>query len=179
MHCVDDNTGNITNTVCHDGLSTAQQLIDLVTANIQMKNPVYLIHGWSLHLSTNLTTAGPSLIASSSPTALQNDDDISSLTLAIMIIVGCISFCVILALITCIIVGLVYIKQKRWIIIYTLYHNHYCTLHYWCRQTSKADATDIVGDKIEAANNKTKDETLSSHVYDDINQVPVKLQMIN
>ena len=78
-----------------------------------MRDPVYLIHGWTLHLSTNLTATGPSPIASPSPIALQNDDGVSSLTLAIMITVGYISFCVILALITCIIVGLVYIKQKR------------------------------------------------------------------
>ena len=113
LTCLNDNTGNITSTVRHDGLSTAQQLIDLVTANIQMRDPVYLIHGWTLHLSTNLTATGPSPIASPSPIALQNDDGVSSLTLAIMITVGYISFCVILALITCIIVGLVYIKQKR------------------------------------------------------------------
>ena len=118
LTCLNDHTGNITSTVHHDDMSTAQQLIDLTTADIQMRDPpvVHLIHGWILCLNANLTkatTASPSPTANPSPTAHHNCDNITSLTLAIMITVGSVSFCVILALITCIIVGLVYIRQKR------------------------------------------------------------------
>ena len=93
-----------------------------------MRDPpvVYLMHGWILYLSANLTTATTTRIshvnegtdnATRSLDLFDNNDndgdDIGSLTLAIMIVVGNITFCVILALTTCILVGLLYIKQKR------------------------------------------------------------------
>ena len=93
-----------------------------------MRDPpvVHLMHGWIIYLSTNLTTASPTPTShsnsgtnngSGSLNSFDNNDndgdDIGSLTLAIMIVVGNITFCVILALTTCIIVGLLYIKQKR------------------------------------------------------------------
>ena len=55
-----------------------------------------------------------------------------------------------------------------------VYIIHCNTWYYWFRQTSKDDATNTAGDTTKAVNHKTKEETLSSHIYDDINQVPVK-----
>ena len=60
----------------------------------------------------------------------------------------------------------------NYIAIYPLSYSY--TWHYCCRQKSKANAIDTADDKVKAANDKTKEETLSAHIYDDINQAPVK-----
>ena len=51
---------------------------------------------------------------------------------------------------------------------------HWNTWYHWCRQSSKADATNTAGGKVKAADDKIQEETFSSHIYDDINQVSVK-----
>ena len=105
LTCLDEHIGNIISTVHHYGLSTAQELIQLATADIQMRDPpvVYLSHGWVLCLNVSLNKT--------TPTVVGNDE---SLGLPVLITVGATSFCTVLALIFCVIVGLVYIKHKRY-----------------------------------------------------------------
>ena len=47
-------------------------------------------------------------------------------------------------------------------------HCNTCTWYHWCRQSSKADATNnnTASDKVKAADDKIKEETLSSHIYE-------------
>ena len=114
MNCLDAHTGKITSTVRHDGLSAAQELIELTTADIQMRDPpvVNLTNGWILHLNASSEMFNPSL------TAFGNDkNDNGSLGLSFLITISIASFCTILALIFCITVGLVYIKHKRYVYI--------------------------------------------------------------
>ena len=114
MNCLDAHTANITSTVHHDGLSAAQDLIDLTTADIQMRNPpvVNLSNGWILCTCFNASS-------NTTVTEFGNDEnDNGSLGLSFLITISVASFCAIIALIFCITVGLVYIKYKRYIHIY-------------------------------------------------------------
>lgn len=51
-------TAIITITIHHDGLLSAQEIIDLATADIQARNPpvVHLSHGWILSLNISYET---------------------------------------------------------------------------------------------------------------------------
>lgn len=103
MTCIDKQTGIVTTTIHPNGLSSAQELIDLVTVDIASRDPpvIYLSHGWILCLNTS---SKPSKIE----TKFNGNDDM-------LITVSFASLSTILALLLCIIItaGIVYIKHKR------------------------------------------------------------------
>ena len=76
-----------------------------------MRDPpvFYLPYGWILCLSIDFITASPS------PARFDNDNDNTSIGMAMAITIGIAGFCAILALIMCIIIGLVYMKCKRYL----------------------------------------------------------------
>ena len=107
LTCVDNHNGNITSTIHLYNLLSAQELIELATTDIQMRDPpvVQLPHGWILSLNGTFS----SKIFNNS-----KNDNGSPEYLPVLIIVSVTSFCTILALIFCIIVGILYIKHKRY-----------------------------------------------------------------
>jgi len=98
LTCLDKQTGIITVTVHPNGLLSAQELIDLARADIQMRNPplIYLTHGWILCLNI-------------SSTEFNSDDE--SLSKMSTMSIGCL--CAIIALLICINIGRILIKHRN------------------------------------------------------------------
>ena len=135
MSCLDAHTANITSTVHHDGLFAAQDLIDLITADIQMRDPpiVNLSNGWILCTCFNASPIHGNN-SNTTVTSFGNDEnDNGSLGLSFLITISVASFCAIIALIFCITVGLVYIKHKKYVHMYVASYimQYTCVLLYF------------------------------------------------
>lgn len=105
LTCVNENTGIITSTVHHNGLLSAEELVNLARADIQTRNPpvVHLPRGWILCLN----------ISSESKAETESSSSSTFLGLSMMIVVGVASLCTILALLLCISIGIIYVKYRR------------------------------------------------------------------
>ena len=108
LNCIDEQTGMITSKVHHNGLSSAQELINLARADIQSRNPpvVHLSQGWILCLSIHNNSTATDMSSSSNNSSI-------SLGLWMLIIVCVASLCTILALLLCITTAIIYINHKR------------------------------------------------------------------
>lgn len=106
LTCINEQTGIITSEVHRDGLLSAQQLIDLARTDINSRNPpvVHLSRGWILCLN----------ISSKSETKFDSNTSSTSIALPMLIIVSVAAICTILALLLCIVIGMVYMKYRRY-----------------------------------------------------------------
>ena len=108
LTCINEQTGIITTTVHPAGLSSAQEMIDSVRADIQTRNPptVRLPHGWILCL--NISSESPE-----NETEFTNSSD-TTLALSTLIAISVTSLCAIIALLCItIVVIIIYIKCRR------------------------------------------------------------------
>lgn len=122
LTCIDGHTGIVTSKVHRDGLSSAEELINLATVDIQSRNPpvVHLSHGWILCLSIHDNGTVDDTSSSSNSSGM-------SLGLWMLIVVCVASLCTILALLLCITTAITYVIHKRYVLLVAILYMYIST----------------------------------------------------
>ena len=112
LTCLNHTTGYITSIVRHEGVKSAQQLINLAVANITNNTANFSQHGWILFLELPNDTKNTPL-PNNTPTP-SHSSEITDVSISIIIGVTVGAVCVLIVSILCIAAAVVYGMHRRY-----------------------------------------------------------------